>query len=228
MPTNISPGGAMPDDLIASLTADLKPVHRLRSPITRALMWLAAVAAIAVGLAFFSDLSALARRLGAAPDMWLALLGSALTTILAAFAAFQLSLPDRPRAWALLPLPAALLWIAASGAGCLRTWLIPGTSPATMHEERDCLLFIVGFSAPLSVIIILMLRRAFSLAPRLTAALAGLAAAAAAATLLVFVHPFDATATDLIVHAFAVGLIVLATGLLGGRSSALAAPLRQP
>jgi hypothetical protein len=218
MNSETSMNDAIPDDLIAALSADLQPVKRLHSPLLRGLAWLAAVVAIGLVLTQISDLSELAHRLTAAPDMWLAVSGSAATTVLAALAAFELSLPDRSRAWALLPLPAALLWILASGLGCLRTWLIPGSTMASMNEERDCLLVIVGLSVPLSALLIVMLRRGFSLEPGLTAAMAGLAAAAAAATLLVFIHPFDASASDLLVHAFAVGLVVLANFVFGGRS----------
>ncbi len=71
---------------------------------------------------------------------------------------------------------------------------------------------------PLSVALILMLRRAYSLAPPLTAAMAGLASAAAAATLLNFFHPFDAAATDLAVHAAAVVIVVVAARALGSRT----------
>ena len=133
--------------------------------------------------------------------MWLAVIGSTSTAMLAALAAFELSLPDARRSWALLPLPAALLWIAASGVGCLRTWVVPETHAADLNEARDCLMFIVGLSVPLSALLIVMLRRACSLQPGLTAAMGGLAAAAAAATLFNFFHPFDAAATDLAVHA---------------------------
>jgi hypothetical protein len=203
--------------LIRDLAAELAPVRRLASPGVRALGWLAVVAAIAVALATVADLAALWHRLAGATDMWLAALGSAATAILAAMAAFELSLPDARRAWALLPLPAALLWIAASGAGCLRTWLAPDTHVADLSEARDCLLFIVGLSVPLSTLLIVMLRRACSLQPGLTAAVAGLAAAAAAATLLNFFHPFDAAATDLTVHAGAVALVIAANRAVSGR-----------
>ena len=196
------------DRLIGDLASGLTPVKRLRPPLVRALGWLAVVAVAAIALAMIADLPALERRLMATPDMWLAVTGSTLTAVLAAIAAFQLSLPDARRAWALLPLPAALLWIAASGFGCLRTSLVPGTHVADLGETRDCLMFIVGLSVPLSALLILMLRRACSLQPGLTAAIAGLAAAAAAATLLNFFHPFDAAATDLAVHAGAVALVI--------------------
>jgi hypothetical protein len=175
------------------------------------------VVATAIVLAMFANLPALDRRLAAAPDMWLAVTGSALTAILAAVAAFQLSLPDARRAWALLPVPAALLWIVASGVGCLRGWFVPGTHAADLSEARDCLIFIVGLSVPLSALLIMMLRRACPLQPGLTAAIAGLASAAAAATLLNLFHPFDAAATDLTIHVFAVALVILANRVLSGR-----------
>jgi hypothetical protein len=205
------------EHLIGRLAAGLAPVRPLARPSVRALGWLAAVAATAVALASFADLSALWHRLAGATDMWVAVLGSAATAVLAAITAFELSLPDARRSWALLPLPAALLWIGASGAGCLRTWLAPDTHVADLSEARDCLMFIVGLSVPLSALLVLMLRRACTLQPGLTAAVAGLAVAAAAATLLNFFHPFDAAATDLAVHAGAVALVIGANRAFSGR-----------
>lgn len=213
----VSNNGSAHERLIGDLAADLAPVRRLRPPAVRALGWLAVVAVIAMALSMFANQPALEERMMGAPDMWLAVAGSTATAILAAFAAFQLSLPDAPRAWAALPLPAALLWIGASGAGCLRTWLVPETHVADLSETRDCLMFIVGLSLPLSALLIVMLRRACSLQPGLTAVMAGLAAAAAAATLLNFFHPFDAAATDLAVHAGAVALVIVANRALSGR-----------
>jgi hypothetical protein len=206
-----------PEALIQNLASDLRPVRRLAPPALRALGWLAAVGALAVALACFSDLGAMLRRLTAAPDMWLAVAGSTLTAILAAIAAFETSLPDRKPAWALLPAPGLLLWVGASGLGCLRSWLLPGTHSADLVEARDCLVFILGVSLPLSILLVLMLRRGYPLRPNLTAATGGLAAAAAAATLLNFFHPYDAAATDLVVHAGAVVLVVLAGRALSGR-----------
>src|SRR5262249_61651149 len=148
------------------------------------------------------------RRLAAAADMWLAVAGSVATAVLAGFAAFQLSMPDASRAWAALPLPAAILWIAASGLGCLRSWFVPGTHVADLSEARDCLIFIVGLAVPLSAVLIIMLRRAYPLQPVLTGLIAGLASAAAAATLVNFFHPFAAAGTGPPVHVFAVAIIL--------------------
>ena len=203
--------------LISDLADDLAPVRRLRPPGVRALTWLAVVVATGLVLAAFADLSALVHRLGGARDMWLSVIGSTCTAILASVATFQLSLPDARRAWALLPLPAALLWIIASGVGCLRNWLVPDTHAADLPEARDCLILIVGLAVPLSALLIVMLRRACSLQPELTALIAGLASAAAAATLLNFFHQFDAGATDLAVHAVAVAIVITASWGLSGR-----------
>ena len=203
--------------LIEELATDLRPVRRLRPPGLRALAWLAVVGASAAGLAAISDLEAVRDRLVAGPDMWLALAGSVLTAVLAAVAAFQLSLPDRRPAWALLPLPAAVLWLAASGLGCLRSWTLPGVHPASPSDTMDCLAFILGLSVPLSALLVLMLRRAATLQPGLTAAMAGLASAAAAAALLTLVHPFDASAVDLAVHVGAVLAVVATNRTWGGR-----------
>lgn len=209
--------GSPHDALIDRLATDLTPVRRLPRPLWRALGWLGAVAAIALVLSLFADMDAVWARITAASDMWLAVIGSTATAILASIAAFELSLPDARRAWALLPLPSALLWVGASGFGCLRPWVLPDTHVAALNETRECLFFIVSLSVPLSALLLLMLRRACPLQPGLTATVGGLAAAAAAATLLNFVHPFDAAATDLVVHAVAVGLVVAANRALAGR-----------
>ena len=85
-------------------------------------------------------------------------------------------------------------------------------------QPEHCLVFILGLSLPLSLILIIMLRRGFSLRPNLTAIIGGLACASAAATLLNFIHPYDAAATDLAVHALAVAIVILANTLFGAVS----------
>jgi hypothetical protein len=142
--------------------------------------------------------------------LWLAVIGSILTAVLAAVAAFELSLPDRSPKWALLPVPAALLWVGASGLGCLRDWFVPGTHDASLSEAKTCFFFILALSIPLSVLLVAMLRRAHSLWPNLTGAMGGLAVAGASATVLNLFHPYDAAATDLIVHVGAVVIVITA------------------
>jgi hypothetical protein len=205
------------DRLVQALGADLTPVRRLAPPSLRVLTWLAIVGAAALALAMDSDVGAMIHRLMAAPDMWLAAMGSMLTAVLAALAAFELSLPDRKAAWALLPLPALLLWIGASGMGCLRTWSVAEAIPMPPDQPEHCLIYILGISLPLSLLLIVMLRRGFSLRPNLTAIIGGLACASAAATLLNLIHPYDAAATDLSVHALAIVIVILANIIFGRR-----------
>ncbi len=206
---------ALHETLISRLSGELRPTRRLAAPWLRTLLWLAAVAALAVYLGWNADLHGLALRLRAAPDMWLSQSGAVLTACLSAWAAFQTSIPGRSQRWALLPLPAVLLWLSASTAGCLRLWPIPGTEAEPPGHAMLCLKFIVLISTPLAGLLTWRLTRACPLRPGLTAMLAGLASAAAAASLLAIIHPFDATEGDLLLHLLAVAIVVAACRLIG-------------
>src|SRR4051812_14603418 len=106
------------DALISELSENLTPVKRLRPPLLRGGLWLLGVAAVAAVLIFgFARLDVFTRR-AADPKLALEIAGTLLTGILAVLAAFELSLPDRSRAWALLPLPALALWLGSSGYSC--------------------------------------------------------------------------------------------------------------
>jgi len=201
---------AQADTLIARLAAELRPVRRLAPPWRRAAIWLGASAWLFGMLALFANFPALAERLTAAPDMWLATSGAVLTAILAAIAAHLTGVPGRSPRWAALPVPAFMLWIGASAAGCLRARAIPATQPEAPMHPMLCFYFIVLAAVPLAMLLALQMRLACPLRPRLTATLAGLASAAAAASLLTLIHPFDANALDLGAHFLAVALIVVA------------------
>jgi hypothetical protein len=215
--SNVPHPDASHDRLIHGLASDLAPVHPLPPAGRRALIWLGFVVFAGLLLSLIADLNAFAQRFMASPDMWMAMLGSALTAVLAAIAAFRLSLPDASRAWALLPLPALALWVFASGMGCLRNFVLPGTHVAPFGETIECLAIIVALSVPFSLLMFAMLREAFSLMPALTATIAGLAVAAASATLLNLFHPFDAAIVDLLMHALAVALVIVVARYYGRR-----------
>ncbi len=206
------------DRVIASLASDLQPVRRLRPPAWRAGGWLLLVAILGAALAMTSDLPTTRQRLADAADLRWAMLGSVLTAVCAALAAFELSVPGRSRLWMALPAPPALLWLGASGWGCLRGWGIPGVPPVDMPVAMHCVSFIALVSLPLSAVLLWMLRLSCPLWPGRTAAMAGLAAAAAAASLLTLFHEHDASAVDLAMHLIAVTLVVLATRLAGARA----------
>ena len=182
--------------------------------------WLAVVGVAAAALAMGADLKGLGLRILAAADLRWSVAGSIATAGLAAIAAFQTVLPDRRPAWALLPIPALVVWLGADGLGCLRDWAVTagGTHPPSLVEARSCLVFIVGVSVPLCAVLAAMLRRGYAVHPARTGMLGGLAAAAASASLLKLFHPYDASALDLAFHAGAVATVVLAFSMLGRRT----------
>ena len=202
--------------LIGDLSADLKPVRRLPAPWLRALVWLGAVAIVAAVLVATRTLLPALGIIGNDPFMVPGAYASLATAVLAALAAFELSLPDRSDAWALLPLPALAVWIVLNGLGCLATLAIPGTQTSPF-QFMVCLSLIFAISLPLTAAMVLMVRRARPLRPLRVAVLGGLAASAAAATLLVLIHPHDSAVLDLAAHAVAVAVIIGLNVLLGGR-----------
>ena len=209
------------DAVMADLVSDLTPVKRLLPPALRAAAWLGLVVAMGLGFASLCDLPALGRRLMSAPDMWISVAASVSTAILAALAAFELSVPGRSSRWALLPVPTLILWCWASGLGCLRTWAVPDNLEAAAAAEfGHCFTHILMMSLPLMALMMVMVRRACPLRPHLTALVGGLAIAAASASLLNFDHPFDASASDLLIHLLAVLLVIAINQLVAQRTVA--------
>ena len=202
--------------LIGDLGADLKPVRRLPPPWLRALVWLGVVVVGALVLVATRTLLPALGIIGNDPFMLPGAYASLATAALAAIAAFELSLPDRSDAWIWLPLPALVVWIALNGLGCLATLAIPGTQ-TTPFQFMVCLSLIVAISVPLTVAMIVMVRRARPLRPLRVATLGGLAASGAAATLLILIHPHDSAVLDLAAHGGAVAVTIGLNVLLGGR-----------
>jgi len=197
------------DRMIQSLAAQLQPVRRLRSPLLRALLWLAVVGIIAalliahaVGLTIFLQRVAVTR-------VAVETAATALTAVTAVIAAFELSVPGHSPRWAMLPVLPLLTWLAASGLGCLANGLRLHGSGGFSGESPHCFAFITGVSVPLALGLFWMLRRARPIDPLPVAALGTLGAAATAAFLLQFIHPFDVTVIDLALHLAAVVLVVL-------------------
>ncbi|MCB8876355.1 NrsF family protein [Acidisoma silvae] len=193
--------------LIDKLSRDLKPVRRVR-PARLVLLWLVLVAVFADVFAVRADLHAMMAHLMLAPYMWLAALSSAVTAVLAVIAAFMTGMPGRSPRWALLPMPALAWWVVECGMGFAHIWSLPGWQDARMLGGEYSFGFILLVSLPLSALLALLLRRTFPVRPNLTAALAGLAAAGAAVTLLNFFHAYDGSLPDLVGHLGAVAIIV--------------------
>jgi hypothetical protein len=201
------------DDLIRQLSQGLTPVRRVARPGMAALLWLAfALVLVVVAVAWSGVRHDIAARL-LRWDEQVNLAAALATGIGAAFAAFQLALPDRSGRWALLPLPFAALWVAGLGWGCLRDLLEHGS--LGMGTSFGCMRFILGFGIPMTAAMLYMTRHAAWIRPGSVAALGGLAAAAIASVGLSLVHHLDAAAMVLVWHGGSIALVCLVARLCG-------------
>jgi len=197
-------------DLIESLAANMKPVRRLRPPVTRAACWLLLAALVVALLAVSQGIRPdLAHRLRD-PAFAAGMAGAALTGVLAAVAAFLVSLPDRSRLWLILPAPAAAIWLSNIGYQCLTQWISLGPNGVSLGEATRCLATLVLTSLPLSLAMLVMLRYAAPLRPTAVTFMGSLSVAAITATALSLFHAGDAT---LMIIMFNVGTAAMFVGL---------------
>src|SRR6185369_11073429 len=111
------------DTLIAQLSERLQPVQPLRKPWLRAALWTVfATIIIALLAIFFGRRADIGHAIHEAKFV-MPLIGSWLTGLTAAIAAFEVSLPDRSRRWLWLPLTPVLLWSSGFAYGCLANWV---------------------------------------------------------------------------------------------------------
>src|ERR1700738_2971399 len=126
-------------DLIESLAANMKPVRRLKPPVIRATGWLLLAAVVVTLLAVSQGIRPdLAPRLQG-PAFGAGIAGAALTGVLAAVAAFLVSLPDRSRFWLLFPAPAVAIWLSNVGYQCLTQWISMGPNGVSVGEAARLL-----------------------------------------------------------------------------------------
>jgi hypothetical protein len=210
---------AATEQLIESLTQNLQPVQPLRKPGLRAALWSAfATAVIALVAAIGASGADLAHAFGEAHFL-VPLVGSWLTGVTAALAAFTISLPDRSRRWLFLPVVPVLLWGTGFAYSCLTN---PGDILDSLEllPESACLMTILVTSAGLMVVLLPMLRRVKTLRPRLTVWLGCLAVAGFADTAHLLVHTEQDSLLALTVNLAPALLIVLFGGLAGRRAVA--------
>jgi hypothetical protein len=199
-------------DLIASLAANATPVRRLRPPVMRAACWLLLAAVVLTLLAVNQGIRPdLVQRLQE-PAFVVSMAAAALTGVLAAIAAFLVSLPDRSRLWLLLPIPALILWLSNVGYQCLTQWVAIGPDGMSLGEAARCFATLVLTSLPLSLAMLVMLRYAAPLRPTAPTFMGSLAVAAITATALSLFHVIDAT---LMILTWNFGTAILFVGLAG-------------
>ena len=157
----------------------------------------------------------IADKLAAGQDAVVEFAAAVATAATAALAAFMLSVPGPIR------LVGAAALTAADHVDLHQRDRLLARGRDQRHAgvvPMSCFKFIILSSLPLSLLLFVMLRRAFSVRPNLTATMAGLAAAAAAAVLLDLQHPIDASLDDLLAHAAAILVVIGANRLLSARA----------
>lgn len=205
------------DDFIESLAGDLVPVRRLRPPPLRAALWVALAAVLVAVLVLMRGVRADFFDEIRDPAYWVQLAGAWLTGATAILAAFEVSLPDRSRAWLLLPAPSAVLWLYGFAYGCLGHWIaIPAGAPIA-HDSVRCVETIMMAGIPMALGLWLMLRRVRPLRPSGTAFVAAVAVAAVADTAHLLIHVVEASLLVLLVNLAPVTIIIVLGSLLGRR-----------
>lgn len=211
-------------DLIASLTANPRPVRRLRPPLLRACCWLVFAALILALLGFSHGLRSDISAQLANHAFVIGIASSLLTGVFATIAAFMISLPDRSRLYGLLPLPPLIVWLSTISVGCLTDWVSVGPGGMQMGEAVSCFATLVLTSLPLSLALLVMLRYTARLRPIAVTWIASLAVGALTASALSLFHDIDATIMILLWNLGAAALIVALGRIFGGRMLSWVAP----
>ncbi|WP_376091510.1 NrsF family protein [Roseomonas sp. CCTCC AB2023176] len=202
------------EDLIGHLSRDLSPVRPI-SPWRRggllAVLALAVLAAVAGSAGLRADVLA---RLGLAYEV-VQLGASTVTGALGLLSAAMLAQPDRTMAWALLPLPPAILWVSVLGLGCLQDMARMGDAALALQTSWGCFRFILGFGLPMTAVAMLLLRHAWPIRPVPVAVLAALGIAGFCSTALSLIHHLDTGLMVLVWHGASAATLLLAWSLLG-------------
>lgn len=205
------------NDLIDSIVADASPVRKLAPPLERAALWLLAavviIALLGVEHGLRSDIGLQMRK----GSFALGCTASLATGVLAALACLMASLPDRSRAWLLLPLPSLAVWVCTIGYGCLTDWVNVDDGTMRLGEAFRCFATLMMVSLPLSGAMFVMLRHVARLRPTAVTLTAGLAVAAITSTAMSLLHQLDATIMILMWNLGVAVMIVAIEGTIGRR-----------
>ena len=197
--------------LIHQLAMELKPVRPLGRPVTRLSLWLLfAVALTSLGIVL----------IGVRPDLLTAFTNSTFflraslslaVSIIAALAAFTLSVPGSDRRW-----PSWLLWVPVGGMLLLLGYLFYSAESYLPGVGLKCLRTIVIFSIGGSLLLYFMLKEAAPLRSGTVGLLAALGAAAFANFGTQFVCKIDAPGHFLVWHLVPI-VLLCGIGILVGR-----------
>ncbi|NJO33969.1 MAG: DUF1109 domain-containing protein [Rhodospirillales bacterium] len=205
------------DKLIERLVADLKPVRPLWPPWARTALWMG-VALPYVTVVVWGKLTMIDPSHAANDVRFMIEQAATLATaLMAAIAAFRSAVPGFDKRILLLPIAPLGLWLASVGHGCIQDWLRLGVDGLAIRPDWDCLPMAAIIGIIPAVAIIVMLRKAAPLHPRLTLALAALAVASIANFGLQFAHVRDASIMVLVWHLGAAAVLAALGGWLGKR-----------
>lgn len=203
--------------LIDALVERATVVRRLRAPLVRAGQWLGFAAIVLALLAVVhgvrTDLMEHLRQ----PVFVVSLAAALATGILAAIAAFLISLPDRSQWWMLLPAPALAIWLSTISYGCLTDWVSMDPAGVRLGETARCFATLLLTSVPLWLAMLAMLRYAVLLRAKPVTLTGALAVAALTSFALTLDHDLDATVMILVWNLGTAALITGIGSLLGRR-----------
>jgi hypothetical protein len=205
------------DTLIAKLAADAGRVRPLQRPWLRALIWLAISAPPVFSVVWWHGLGGKAGMAADSGDLrmaveWLAVLATAVTAAIAAFAS---SVPGVGRRWLWLPLLPLAIWLAAAGQGCIEDYREMGAAAFALRLDFDCYVPTVLAGIVPVVAMVTMLRRGAPVLPHLTLGLGALAVAAVVNLAMLLFHVGDVSIMVLIWHVGVVAVFAAVAGLAG-------------
>ncbi|MBM9595971.1 NrsF family protein [Roseitranquillus sediminis] len=200
-------------ELIDRLAREAGQVRPLSPPWLRTARWIALAATfVAVIVLAMSPRPDLAEELRTA-RFWIEQVSATATAVLAANAALALSVPGTARRVALAPLLPAAVWLASQGVGCIAA--LAGRSEISLSSEPECLALVALTGSLPALALVVMLRRGLPVRPRLSLALAALAASAIGAVGLRVFHSQDAAMMVLVWQTGSVAVLTFSGWLLG-------------
>lgn len=204
--------------LIDQLASRARAVRPLPSPMKRTVAWVALAAILIAIMAAGFGLRPNLRPTLLQPGQALEWIGSLLTGIFAAYAAFQISVPGRSPSWSRLPAIPAVLWLGGIGVGCLHDFSMQGPAAFAFETHSgECARAIIAMSLPLVLVMVIMVRHAGVVRPAPTAMLAALSAAALCSAGVSVFHAGENSLMVLVWHLGTVVALSLASVAMGGR-----------
>ena len=200
--------------LIQNLADDCPACHRLACPATRTGQGLA-LSIPYVALIMWFDLAGGDVTISMPDAGFLIEQAAALATaVTAALAAFAATVPASNRKLALLPVLPLTIWLLSAGLGWMQEGLSEGLGALESRPDWLCVWSILTLSAGPAIAMAIMLRRGAPLAPHLTTALGGLAAAGLASFAVRFIQE-EPTVFVLVWHIGTVVVLTVLAGTLG-------------